>query len=519
MPTRTFQSFSFNTNDEYTLNSKSLYSSLWIQSKKMTERYPLHRFGPIFLAPFMVLLLMTTMSKYSGHHSMIRRSLISVMPPIIRSTTTTRCKQNAIAYFVTKHSTSKSSHNNFNNNDNVNENDNNSTYGQLTKSLDLLFDHYLLPNLNYESTSVFLFHTGDYNEEDLAFLEWRYPIATKGTLQLVNVADSTYWNLPMSLSDHKEALELSESQLTVAHKTRFMTIGIYDFLEQTNHLYGCSYEYVLQLEESSFIYSPLSVEEELFSDMTANNYMLQYRLCDPPSSSTTTKDDQQHQNHHQNTIVTQLLHDYSATMQNHHSHYKHKTSMDVLSSELDHMCVPSSSFLVTSLPFMKSRPVQRYLSFCENLIYTTTTTTEEGLSQSSIVAGMMMVQNDGKQLLEASHIHRRLDFTFFGSNPIHTISKDSKCPTGTLQAGYQDVSSDRTMSEFRYIYETQQNCPVQFMDEHVELHVSSDFVVQTILVQAPSKTSTTIQEEKPKVDGSGRETAYISPIVPKVTKW
>ena len=513
MPTKTFQSFSFDTT-EYTKNPLSLYSLLLTQSKKMAQRYPLHRFGPILLAPLMVLLLMTTMSKYSGHHSMIRRSLVSIMPPIIRSTTTTRCKRNAIAYFVEKHSTSKSSLSNNNHNDK--DHDKEGTYGQLTKSLDLLFDHYLLSNLNYESTSVFLFHTGDYNEEDLAFLEWRYPLATKGTLQLVNVADSTYWTLPMSLSEHKEALELSESQLAVAHKTRFMTMGIYDFLEQTNHLHGCSFEHVLQLEESSFIYSPLSLEGELFADMTSNNYMLQYRLCEPPTS--VTKD-------HQNMQIAQLLHDYAATTQHyhHHHHYNPKTEVDTLSSTLDHMCFPSTSFLVTSLPFMKSRPVQRYLSFFENHIYTTTTTATlgEGLSHSSIVAGMMVQGYDGL-LLEAPQIHRRLDFTFFGSNSKHSVntSQNSKCPTGTLQAGYQDLSSDRTMSEFRYIYDTRQQCQVQSMEEHVELHVNSDFVVRTMLVQAPFLTTTTaISEEEPKEKGSGKDTTYISPIVPKVTTW
>lgn len=446
--------------------------------ERMAQKH--QRCLPIVLAPALLFVLVITMSKYSGSETAVRRSLgVTVMPQVIMSTPI-KCKRNAIVYFVEKHA-SNIQGNEQQEHDHAKDSSSTSTttFGTLTKSLDLLFDNYLLHDSHYESTSVFLFHTGDFEEEDLAALESRYPLSTKGTLQLVNLVDSLYWTLPVSVMEEEVALELSDEQLLTAHKTRFFTTGVYDYLERTNHLYGCSYEHVLQLQESSFIYSQL--EGDLFADMVTNNHMLQYRLC---SSSDDEDDDHDpyHKSHSQS--LSQLFTDYSYTNSHVHTH---------LLRDVSPPCAPSDSFLVTSLPYMKSRPVQRFLSFCESRIYT------KRLASSTILAGIMYALD--------SNPHRLLDFTFGSLKTTAatatimsstTTSPQMMCPTGTLQAGYRDTESDRTMSEFMHIYETKRHCKaIQMMEERVDLHVDSEFVLSTIIIMGMEQPE---EEEEAPVD-------------------
>lgn len=423
------------------------YMSLGLSElHRISQKHELHRFGPIILAPTMVLLLLATMGKYSYHHTMVRRSLVSIMPQVIMSTTTTQCKRNAIVYFAE----STAAHNR----------GETTALGQLTKSLDLLFENYLLDN--YQSTSVILFHAGDFGADDLAALELRYPAETRGTMQLVNLVDTRYWTLPISLSDNEAALDLSGAELVAAHKTRFFTTGIYDYLEQINHLHGCSYENVLQLKGSSFIYS--KIEGDLFADMRASNHMLQYRMCETANYEYDTKSSSETS---PQPGFYQLIRDYAYTISRIHLYSKNYQIGGTKT------CAPSSSFLLSSLHYMNSRPVQRFLSFCESRIYTMR------LSQSNIVAGLTF------GLLEEHSVHRLLDFTFAS---LPTIGA---CPVGgTLQAGYKDVASDRTLSEFMYVYETNRHCEVSLTEEHVVLHVDGEFDLSTITVPLISSSMT-----------------------------
>ena len=72
----------------------------------------------------------------------------------------------------------------------------------LSKSLDLLFRNYLLIDDHYRNVTVFIFHTGDFAESDLD--EWErsglYPTQCRqdGTLQLINLMGSPYWQTPSS---------------------------------------------------------------------------------------------------------------------------------------------------------------------------------------------------------------------------------------------------------------------------------------------------------------------------------
>lgn len=73
----------------------------------------------------------------------------------------------------------------------------------LFKSLNLLFQNYLLINDHYLNATVFIFHTGDFTEADLD--EWErlrlYPSKCRGTLQLINLLGSPYWKTPSHLNE------------------------------------------------------------------------------------------------------------------------------------------------------------------------------------------------------------------------------------------------------------------------------------------------------------------------------
>jgi hypothetical protein len=66
----------------------------------------------------------------------------------------------------------------------------------LEKSLDLLFQNYLMIDQHYLNVTVFIFHTGDFDASDLMTWEQRYPAESKGTIQLIDLLNTPYWQVP-----------------------------------------------------------------------------------------------------------------------------------------------------------------------------------------------------------------------------------------------------------------------------------------------------------------------------------
>jgi hypothetical protein len=76
------------------------------------------------------------------------------------------------------------------------------SFEMLQRSLDLLFEHYLLIHRHYRSVTVFIFHTGDFTNDDLQFWEQsRYPSETRGTIQLINLKNTPYWETPSNIRE------------------------------------------------------------------------------------------------------------------------------------------------------------------------------------------------------------------------------------------------------------------------------------------------------------------------------
>jgi hypothetical protein len=87
------------------------------------------------------------------------------------------------------------------------------SFANLQQSLDRLFEHYLLINQHYQNVSVFIFHTGDINNDNLQLWEQRsYPQETWGTIQLINLNNTPYWQTPS---------HIQEQDLSTWHNTNF----------------------------------------------------------------------------------------------------------------------------------------------------------------------------------------------------------------------------------------------------------------------------------------------------------
>lgn len=99
------------------------------------------------------------------------------LPHVLKRVNGQRCRPNAITYLV--HSTYFR----------------NST-ALLLKSLDLLFDNYLVIDNHHDKAGllIFPFHTGDYSMEDYDYLDSRY----NGVIhfKLIDLSNSEFWILP-----------------------------------------------------------------------------------------------------------------------------------------------------------------------------------------------------------------------------------------------------------------------------------------------------------------------------------
>lgn len=121
----------------------------------------------------------------SPFHRSLQQSQSSVVLPPILSNHKTENRPNAIVYLAQKKHSSYDR----------------DSYGLLLKSLDLLYENYLLIDNHYQQAHIYIFHTGDFDLADLQTLESRFPEYTHGTIQLVNLAGTEFWHLPEHLRE------------------------------------------------------------------------------------------------------------------------------------------------------------------------------------------------------------------------------------------------------------------------------------------------------------------------------
>jgi Glycolipid 2-alpha-mannosyltransferase len=147
------------------------------------------------------------------------------------------------------------------------------SYGLLIKSLDLLYQNYL--NDYFATASLIIFHTGDFTEKDREVLEQRQLPKTKGTLHIVDISNTSFWALPQFLSrETTNDWFLPDYTVGYRHMMRWYTLKLYEYLRQE---WPCSYQYLMRMDEESFIYSKINYD--VFSFMKQNQYSYGFRQC------------------------------------------------------------------------------------------------------------------------------------------------------------------------------------------------------------------------------------------------
>lgn len=138
------------------------------------------------------------------------------------------------------------------------------SYGKLTRSLDLLYKNYN----NVHKDDVLIFHEGDFEDADLAQLRGRGGLRKE--VHLVRLGGD-FWSLPGHLRDSDQK-GWEDSQFTVGyrHMCRWYAGKLFEFLNKTG------YEYVMRMDDDSFLHSPIQYNVADF--MESNDYEYAYRL-------------------------------------------------------------------------------------------------------------------------------------------------------------------------------------------------------------------------------------------------
>jgi hypothetical protein len=380
------------------------------------------RCAGLVAAPCLLYAFVNLMGQYHHSKPQIRRSLTN-MPETI-SQAQAECRHNAIAHLVRK--------------------DASGGYGELTKSLDLLYQHYL--NQHHTDSHVFLFHLGDFTVQDLQQLEWRYDDALRGTIQLVNIANTEYWQLPANLAKDDPSKWKGKSSMDKRHEQRFWSVHIWHYFEQVNRRDGCNYRHVLKLNPSSFIYSP--IDYNIFELAQVNNYYYSFRLCE----YTMAKAD---------SVWDDFLRDFAAIP-------KHDWSAED--------CAFSESLWLADLQFFLSRKVQRLLHFVDQGGYLYRDEFQATLLHSMAVYAYAPPET----------IHRFVDFTY----EHFTKDLETKCPIwGAIQAGLQDEKAQQHVDEWFHVHQ-QKNAKCGDSTKTTQRYTLTQAELSTAYLHLPPKTTT-----------------------------
>lgn len=445
----------------------------------------------MLMVPMLLVLCMTLMSQYHAKSPRLRRvlttttrtasvvsSLDSRMPEVI-SQQQPQCTENAIVYFVEKKFDSHTHQ---------------PTYGNLIKSLDLLHDNYLQQqqqeeqreakgngqqrdSSSHSNTNLFLFHLGDFDAHDLQQIEWRYNSATssKMMIQLVNLANTPYWEIPPSeLRGHHDYYQRSSSRSNKTninnnnkerHLKRWNTIKMWDYFHQLNQQQGCSYQYILRLDPDSFLYSP--IRYNLFSFMNLHNYQYGYRLCSYNNNN--SKHHHQQQQQKGSTALQTVWKDYVQ------STHDHSVAAWDPSQNDENACIFYNHFSIGHLQFFLNRRVQSFLQFVDKGGYLYNDDSLSDADLQTLVVRAFGSQSGGDSMENGipsqgdatnhAAIHRFLDFTF--AHFASPAADDAGCPReGALQAGYNDPDAHQHISEWTYVYLHKRQCPIVTGNEH-----------------------------------------------------
>ena len=286
------------------------------------------------------------------------------------------------------------------------------SYGYLIKALDLIHENYLSLNQHADNADVFIFHTGDFNETDLLLLE-PHVGGDPGILKLVNLNNSPYWYLPQwhKKDDQTKWLQSDVYPLGYRHMCAWFGIRIWNFFRDMNAELGTHYQYILRIDEDSFIFSPINYD--IFEYMNQSGFVYGFRLCAYELGY--------------NRFIRPWFRQW---------HNKANPKREIT----DDLCGMYNNFFVADIEFFHSQPVQKYLKSLDR----------QGFIYRKRYGDLMIHTSAVYAFANSSQIHRFLDFTYQHLSTEHVIESQIGCVTwGGIQAGYNDPNADKTLAQFR----------------------------------------------------------------------
>lgn len=303
-----------------------------------------------------------------------------------------QCRKNAIVYLAQKrHSTYDRD-----------------SYGILLDSLALVHKNYLSLNTNKENTDVLIFHTADFDGEDLELLREKFGSDFLDLVTFVDLNGTKYWRRP-SWHENDNPFQwyayplFSEGYRRMMH---WFAIDIWRFFQDYGDETGCRYEFIMRFDEDSFLHSP--IKYDIFDFMRTNDYHYGFRLCSYEMQ------------------VTQRI--WKLWRQSKGS------PTPVREVELE-MCGVYNNFFVANISFFQSKQVQKFLHFVDR----------QGMIYRRRLGDLMVHSMAIYAFSPPERIHRFLDFTYEHA----TVDKKTGCVMwGGIQAGYDDPNADATIDEF-----------------------------------------------------------------------
>ena len=303
------------------------------------------------------------------------------------------------------------------------------SYGLLVKSLKLIGQNYLSINEHYSNVDVYLFHTGDFNWQDIEYLEsiLLLPENTKyrqGILKLVNLNSTVFWTLPPWHAKDNQTAHWKGSDIFpigYRHMCRWFGIKIWSFFDELNQHTGCTYRHLLRIDEDSFILSP--IKYDIFDYMLHNQFVYGYRMC-------------AYEMDYNRYIGAWLI--------------KWKSKTNVKRDITNDMCGFYNNFFVADLQFFTSNlQVKSYLQQIHR----------QGFIYRKRYGDLMIHTTAVYSFAAPKQIHRFLDFTYQHVTTDHIIHPEQGCVVwGGIQAGYNDLQSESTLQQYVNEFVTSKHC-------------------------------------------------------------
>jgi alpha 1,2-mannosyltransferase len=304
--------------------------------------------------------------------------------------------------------------------------------GMLVKTLDLLRDNYLSLGNHAKNVDLFLFHTGDFTDSDLVYLENRLRLGKNrsssraGILRLVDLNNTVYWSLPEILkNDNQASWKGSEIYpLGYRHMCRWFGMQLWSFFQDLNQHYqggGCNYRYIARLDEDSFIHSP--IDYDMFDLMQSHHYVYAYRMCSYELDETLPK-------------------------------LWFKKWRKGLGNESQRFIDPNlcgfyTNFFIADLEFFLSPSVAKLLKEIDR----------RGFYYRKRFGDLLVHSLAVYAFAQPTQIHRFLDFTYEHVTIDYFKDREKECISwGSIQAGYNDPNGETRVDEFYETYVLRKDC-------------------------------------------------------------